>query len=149
MTIIPITFQLVPGLRRSPLRAVGFLDGDPDLAWNVFLNLPQRDRDFLMIGMGLWIDRTPLDRRHHGFHGDYSDCHVFKHVHKKHRFYGFKYRPQEKTAERFQLCIVTTYAFKPSEMDPENLNRVHQWRDSPAAKRAIALIFPDVKERTQ
>jgi hypothetical protein len=149
MAILPITFELVPHLRVSPRHAVGFLQGHSELAWTTFTKLPSKDRDFLMVGMGLWIDDTPADRRHHTFPDEYADCHVFKHVHKKHRFYGFKYRPQPNTHERFQLCVVTTYAFKPDQMDWAYLNRVHIWRDAPATKKAIAFVFPDIEEGEQ
>jgi hypothetical protein len=147
MGITPITFRLVPGLRVSPRHALGFLDGSPDLAWSIFNGLSQKDRDWIMTGMGLWIDDTPSERRHHRFPDDYSDCHVFKYVRENHRFYGFKYNPQPNTNERFQICVVTTYAFKTDKMDYGDLKRVHTWRDAPASKKAVAFVFPDKEEK--
>jgi hypothetical protein len=143
-----ITFELVRGVQRRAGRGVGVLGGDKDLCRDVLYGLPEKEWDYIRASMDIWTQNinTPA-KRFHGFDGKYDDCFVFKHVAKKHRFYGFLCNPEPKTNPGFRLCVLTTYARKKEwETDYAELDRVHQWRNAPATKTAISYVFPEYKE---
>src|SRR4051812_12762628 len=118
-----ISFRLVPNVRAGSGRAVGILEGDPDLCANVLINLPEKDAKYQKYSMERWTS---------GINGPQSRCHkfdgtsyfVFKDLDKQHRFYGFLCHPLEKNAS-FLLCVLTTYAQKKEDKtDPAALARV-------------------------
>ena len=138
----------MPGVQRGVARAVGVLGGDIDLCSDELCGLPDGELKYIRASMDLWTQglNRPA-KRFHGFDGEYKDCFVFKHVPKKHRFYGFLCNPEPETNPRFQLCVLTTYAKKKGwETDLAELDRVHRWRDTPATRTAISYVFPDDKE---
>jgi hypothetical protein len=143
-----ITFELVHGVQRGASRAVGILGGDIDLCREKLYDLPESELKYILASIDRWTQNLNKPaKRFHGFDGKYSDCFVFKHVPKQHRFYGFLCNPEPKTNQRFRVCVLTTYAKKKTwETDLAELNRVHKWRDAPATKTAISYIFPEYKE---
>lgn len=142
-----ITFGLVHGVMRGAYRAVGVLGGDGDLCKEVLYGLPEGELNYLRVSMDLWAQGlNKPSRRFHGFHGKYDDCFVFKHVPKKHRFYGFLCNSEPKTNLRFRLCVLTTYAQKKEwETDFAELDRVHDWRYAPATSVAISYVFAEYR----
>lgn len=142
-----ISFRPVPNMRQGRGRAVGILEGHPDLCAEILMNLPEKDDKYLRYSMERWA--SGLDgpnQRCHKFDG--TDYFVFKDVAKQHRFYGFLYHPLPNTNERFLLCVLTTYAQKKEDRgDPAELQRVKDWMNVPATKAAIKLYYPDVKKK--
>jgi hypothetical protein len=138
-----ITFRLYPGVRVGSGRAVGLLEGHPDLGGSVLFVLPENERDYILASMDTWVNGlNGPKRRFHGFEG--SPCFVFKHVTKQHRFYGYLWHPQPNTNKALQVCVITTYTKKKEwETDQADLKHVLTWLSSPAAKPAIVALFPD------
>ena len=141
-----ISFQLVPNVRQGSGRAVGMLEGHPDLCADVLLNLPQSDARYQRYSMERWTSGIDGPQtRCHPFEG--TDYFVFKDVVKKHRFYGFLCHPLPKTNKRFLLCVLTTYARKKEDkMNPADLGRVQQWMNTSATSAAIKVAYPDVDD---
>jgi hypothetical protein len=141
-----ISFRLVPSVQQGRGRAVGILEGHPDLCADVLLNLPKKDGDYQRYSMERWASGIDgPQKRSHKFDG--TDYFVFKDVVRQHRFYGFLYHPLPNTNERFLLCVLTTYAKKKGDhTDQSDLKRVSDWMNAPATKTAIKLSYPDVKQ---
>jgi hypothetical protein len=144
-----ISFRLVPDVRQGHGRAVGILEGHPDLCADVLLNLPKKDGDYQKYSMDRWAS---------GIDGPQSRCHkfdgteyfVFKDTSKQHRFYGFLFHPLLNTNARFLLCVLTTYANKKEDnTDQADLNRVGTWMNVAATKAAIKLVYPDVLKKSE
>jgi hypothetical protein len=137
-----ISFRLVPDVQHTSGRAVGVLEGDPDLCADVLLNLPKKDWKYIQYSMDRWTSGlNGPSTRFHPFEG--TDYFVFKHVAQQHRFYGFLYHPVA-TNKRFLLCVLTTYAQKKEDAtDPADLKRVQAWMDAPATPKAIKFFYPD------
>ena len=146
MVPVTISFRLVPKVKPGRRRAVGILEGSPDLCAVKLLGLPDEDAKYNWFSMESWVNlNNGPTSRFHRFDG--TDYFVFKQVAKQHRFYGFLCNPLPNTDARFQLCVLTTYAQKKENAtDQAELNRVQQWMDSPATKAAIKKSYPDVKE---
>jgi len=141
-----ISFRLVPDMRQGKGRAVGMLEGHPDLCAGTLIALPAKDAKYQRYSMERWA--SGLDgpqSRCHRFDG--TDYFVFKDVARQHRFYGFLCHPLPKTNKRFFLCVLTTYANKKEDKtDPADLPRAKAWMDAPATKAAIKLVYPDIEE---
>jgi hypothetical protein len=140
-------FGLCPLSDRGNARAVGILEGHPDLCSDTLLNLPEKDLKYQRYSMERWASGIDgPQNRCHRFDG--TDFFVFKDVGKQHRFYGFLYHPLPKTKERFLLCVLTTYGQKKEDnSDPVYLSRVSEWMSAPATKAAIKLYYPDEPEK--
>ena len=143
----PVSFRLVPNVRQSSARAVGMLEGDPDLCANVLINLPAKSAKYQRYSMERWTSGlNGPQERFHRFDGTY--IFVFKDVAKKLRFYGFLCHPLPQTNPSFLLCVLTTYAKKKEDnTNPADLKRVETWMTSSSTKAAIKLAYPDIKER--
>lgn len=144
-----ITFRLVPEIRHTQYRAVGFLEGDEELnASGSFDALKQSRREFILNSMGEWIDgKHDITTRFHGWPNDSECwmCFTFKAREGKvgHRFYGYLCNPK-KNNPSFQLCALCVYARKTErETDRAELLRVKSWSQSPVALRAIQKIYAD------
>jgi hypothetical protein len=141
-----LTFRLVPGLRFSRARAVGFLEGHPDMnaagAYASFGVTEQWDINRRMEQWALPSD-TP-ERWFHGFPTDRicKECFVFKLD--DHRLYGFLCNPLPKSDGRFRLCVLIIHATKHKwKTEPLIKRKIEQWRVHSAVKQAIAYTYDD------
>ena len=141
-----ISFRLVPGIRQGSKRAVGILEGHPDLCAAKLLGLPENDAKYMRVSMERWNDgHNKPSSRFHRFDG--TDYFVFKYVARQHRFYGFLCHPLPNTDPSFWLCVLTTYDQKKEDAtDKANLQRVKMWMESPSVKAAIKAFYPDEKK---
>ncbi len=156
MSPASIKFRLVPGMRSSLHRAIGYLQGNQELdAWDAFEALNEDRRRYFLTSMGEWIDgQNRPAKRFHGFPNDpnFSMCFVFKVKDKRqgHRFYGYLCNPQPHSNARLQLCVLCIHAMKKEwETDRSELARVETWYSSSAAKEAIRSEFPDEDRNVQ
>jgi hypothetical protein len=142
-----ISFRLVPNIHQGHGRAVGMLEGDPDLCTDILMNLPKKDAKYQRYSMERWASGIDgPSSRGHKFDG--TDYFVFKDVAKQHRFYGFLYHPLPNTNKSFLLCVLTTYAQKKEDgSDPAVFKRIGDWMNAPATKAAIQLFYPDVRKK--
>jgi len=149
----PIKFRLVPGIRATTFRAIGFLEGDGQLnAWAAFSQFDIKCKRQLLTYMQGWVDgaNTPKTR----FHGwpndeDYKACFVFKIKENRlgHRLYGLLVHPQPIMNGRLQVCVLCIHAKKTEwETDRAELERAKQWCLSSQAKTAIGIVFPEESE---
>jgi hypothetical protein len=138
-----ISFRLVPKVHQGQMRAVGILEGDPDLCADILINLPEKADKYQRYSMERWASGIDGPQsRCHRFDG--TDYFVFKDVGRQHRFYGFLYHPLPSPKERFLLCVLTTYAQKKEDhTDAAQLNRVRDWMNAPATKAAIKRYYID------
>lgn len=156
MSPASVTFHMVPGMHPSLHRAIGYLQGNPELdSWDAVKALDETRRRYLLTSMGEWIDglNKPA-KRFHGFpnDADYWMCFVFKVKEKRqgHRFYGYLYNPQPHSNARLQMCVLCIHAMKKEwETDRSELARVETWYSSSAAKEAIRAEFPDEDRNEQ
>jgi hypothetical protein len=147
-----VTFRLIPNLRFSARRAVGFLEGDSQMdAAQEYANLDTNDKYTMDRRIEHWA--LPMDGPKAWFHGwpndkKFHECFVFKL--NEHRLYGFLCNPLPKSIPRFRLCVLLIYAAK-HQWNSERtiLKHVEQWRTNSAAKQAIAYVYPDGKVLTQ
>jgi len=153
---VALKFDLVPEVRCSSHRAIGFLHGDPELnAHDTFTALNEPERRYLLSSMGEWIDgQNRPATRFHGFpnHPDCSMCFVFKAREKRqgHRFYAYLCHPLRNSNPRFQLCVLCIHALKNQwETDQAELARVKAWYADDAAKVAIRAQYPDEGKNEQ
>jgi hypothetical protein len=143
---------VVPDLRFSARRAVGFLDGDPqmDAAGN-YAGFGTNDKSTMNRRIEHWA--LPKDGPKAWFHGwpndkKYRECFVFKL--NEHRLYGFLCNPLPNSNPRFQLCTLIIYTAKYERKTERTiLKKVEQWRTSSAVREAIAYVYPDGKVVTQ
>lgn len=142
-----ISFRLVPNMQHGRGRSVGILEGHSDLCADILLSLPEKDAKYQKYSMERWASGIDGPQsRCHRFDG--TDFFVFKDIGRQHRFYGFLWHPLKNTDERFQLCVLTTYAQKKEDRtDPADLKRVSEWMDAPATKAAIKLFYPDMPKK--
>jgi len=145
---VTITFRLVPGIRMSSGRAVGFLEGHPDLnAAPAYKSFSQKVSDSMNVRIQRWTDGH--DGPKGWFHGfpnrkEFKECFVFKY--KEHRLYGFLCNPK-KEAPAFRLCVLTTHDTKFEwETDDSNLKEVELWRKHLVSLAAIKYVFPEPKK---
>jgi hypothetical protein len=141
-----LTFMLIPGVLPSVGRAVGVLSGHPELNILVgFSSLSPKAQADLKARMEFWIAGNNGPKKwFHGFTSQEKYRHLFVFKHKSDRFYGFLCHPRPKTEPRFQLCVLTIHAKKKEwETDYSELDRVNEWRTSPAATMAISTIYPE------
>jgi hypothetical protein len=148
MAPVIFTFRLVPGIRISSGRAVGFLEGHPDLnAGSSHAAFRQKVRDEMNVNIQRWTDGHDLPKtRFHGFTSgrDYRECFVFKH--KEHRLYGFLCNPR-KEVPGFRLCVLTTYVTKNEwETDESVLKEVEVWRTRLVTQEALQRFYPEPKK---
>jgi len=145
MSPFSISFRLVPDVRQGKGRAVGMLEGHPDLCAQTLITLPAKDAKYHRYSMERWTSGIDgPQERCHKFDG--TDYFVFKNVGRQQRFYGFFCHPVPKN-KSFILCVLTTYAQKKGDRtDPADLGRVQAWMDAPATKSAIKLIYPDIEK---
>jgi hypothetical protein len=141
-----ISFRLIPNVRQGQGRAVGMLEGHPDLCADELIGLPAKDANYQRYSMERWTSGIDGPQsRCHKFDG--TDYFVFKDVGKKHRFYGYLCHPLPNTNARFLLCVLTTYARKKEDQtDQAELKRVTDWMNAPSTKAAIKLAYPDLKK---
>jgi hypothetical protein len=156
MPIRPLTFRIVPRLRVSSGRAVGFLEGDEQLdAGPRFDELEQKQEWLVRSRMELWVDgHNGPDEYFHGYPNNprYDRCFAFKWKEKRvgQRFYGFLCNPQPITNRGFRLCVLTIYAPKTEfETDSAELDRVNQWRANWRSKEAIRILYPEFEREDQ
>jgi hypothetical protein len=145
-----VTFCLVPEVRYTSHRAIGFLTGDPELdAGAAFMELGENQRRYVLSSMGEWIDgRNRPEKRFHAFPNDheYKMCFAFRLKEKRlcHRFYGYICNPLPILNPSFQLCVLCIHARKTTwDTDRTILARVKTWYLSNAARQAIYLVYPD------
>ena len=141
-----ITFRVIPEVRRSEWRAIGFLEGHRELnASDVLDGLRQNQRLDLLSSIGRWLDGAYGPKtRFHGFPNDpdYDTCFVFKV--RDNRFYGYLCHPLPKGKPAFQLCVLCIHTTKNEfETDRSELERVKRWSLSNEAQMAISLVYPD------
>lgn len=146
-------FTVVPQLRNSTKRSIGFLecDEDPDLdARPVFEALkPSKDR-LVRSRFDSWIDKIRNDNWYHGWPNDaeVKECWSFRwedRGHKHHRLYGYLYNPQPNTNPGFQVCVLTYHDVKNTwETDRKLLTDSILLRNAVAVRAAIAVVFSDV-----
>jgi hypothetical protein len=139
------------GVEPSSFRAVGVLEGHPELNTIAGYNgLIEKDRDTLLARMEHWMAGN--DGPAQWFHNfkntaeKYRLCFVFKVKRGRvgHRFYGYLCHPKPKSDPGFQLCVLCIYTTKTErETDTAELDRVVQWSTNPAARKAIAKIYPE------
>jgi len=148
-----ITFRLVPEVRQSSRRVVGFLEGHRELdAAREFYALKQSRKMFVSVSIEEWANGgNDIITRFHGFPNDseYPLSFVFKVKEKRlgHRFYGYLYQPQPMISPRLQICVLCIHALKDeAETDRKELKRVDDWRKSNAAQAAIRVVYPDKKK---
>lgn len=144
---VTYTFRLVPGIRMSSGRAIGFLEGYPDLnAASSYAQFQGKLLNEMNANMQRWVDgHNKPKTRFHGFKDrddkKYRDCFVFKH--QQHRLYGFLCHPK-KDVPSFQLCVLTTYVTKNEwETDETVLKEVELWRTRLVTQQAIKGVYPD------
>lgn len=145
-----LTFRLVPEVRQSARRAVGFLEGHPELnAASAFNGLTENGLNFIRSSTGEWISgKGDIKGRFHGWRSDpeFWMCFTFK-VREKRlqlRFYGYLCNPQPKANPAFLVCVLCIFAVKKEkESDQSELMRVQIWSNSAAAHEAVARVFPD------
>lgn len=142
-----------PGIMPSGGRAIGFLEGDPQLdAGVVFDELEERLARTVRSRMDHWIAGNHKPAWwFHGFPNNpvYDQCFVFKWTHNRdgHRLYGFLCNPQPETNPRFRLCVLSIHATKnEDETDQAELDRVNQWRTNLRSREAIGCIYPEYKQ---
>jgi hypothetical protein len=142
-----LTFTAVAGSRVSTRRALGFLEGHPELdAGVLFDDLKENGKYTVTSRFDLWLDGGICDKYFHGFKNDselnYRNCFVFKW--KQHRWYGFLCHPQPKSDPSFLLCILTIHAIKKEhETDRAELERVCKWQRNLGSTTAIARVYPE------
>ena len=144
-----IKFRLVPGIRRTSGRAIGFLEGRAELTASAAADsLKGKRRYFLLGSMQRWVDGlNGPPSRFHGFPNDrdYKMCFVFK-VRENgsgHRFYGYLYHPMS-MSPRFQVCVLCIHARKNEhETDRAELKRVKVWFESAEVRQAVSRVFSD------
>jgi hypothetical protein len=145
MQPILLSFRLIDDLSSPERRAVGFLEGHPELnAGREFEALRSKDQDRVRSGMDRWCDGQPGPKK--WFHGwnepEYRECMVFKL--NEHRFYGFKCHPLPNSNPAFLLCVLNIHVYKrETETDDAELDRVNQWRTNVGAQSAIARVYPE------
>lgn len=146
----PLSLRMVPGLRVSSGRAVGFLEEEEQLdAGVVFDELETKQEMLVRSRMELWVDgHNGPDEYFHGYPNNpkYDQCFTFKWKAKRvrQRFYGFLCNPQSNTNRGFRLCVLIIHATKAEfETDLAELDRVNQWRANWRAKEAIRAIYPE------
>jgi hypothetical protein len=132
-------------MRQGQGRAVGLLEGHPDLCADRLLSLPDKDKKYHRYSMERWTSGIDgPQNRSHKFDG--TDYFVFKNVARQQRFYGFLCHPLPKTNAGFLLCVLTTYAQKKEDRgDPADLNRVRDWMEAAATKASIKTVYLDVE----
>ena len=147
MPPVTLTFRLVPGIRMSSGRAIGFLEGHRDLnAASSYSKFSETVFNSMNENMQRWVDGHDKPKtRFHGFKDrqdkKYRDCFVFKH--QQHRLYGFLCNPK-KDVPSFQLCVLSTYDTKNEwETDETILQEVELWRTRLLTQEAIKRVFPD------
>ena len=150
MPPVAVTFGLVPELRQTSHRAIGFLRGESELnAWQEFTGLAEKTRKYVLTSMGEWIDgKNGPAQRFRGFpnHQDCWMCFVFKARENRqgHRFYGYLCHPLPNSNSSFQSCVFCIHAMKnEKETDKSELAGVKAWSSSKAAEEAIRVQYPD------
>ena len=144
-----LTFRLISGLRFSKVRAVGFLEGHPEMdAASAYAGFGVNERQTMNRRIEHWA--LPNDKPKKWFHGFPNDrickeCFVFKLG--DHRLYGFLCNPLPKSDSRFRLCVLVIYAEKHQwETEPAIKRKIEQWRTHAAVKDAIAYTYKDDPE---
>jgi len=145
-----ITFRHVPGISRSVMRAVGFLEGFRDLgAASAYQGFEVELRERMNKHMDHWAAGFDQPKAwFHGFPNDpaHKQCFVFKH--NEHRLYGFLCNPKPTSNPRFRLCVLTEYDAKfRHETDESILDRAEAWRVHPLDCLAIAREYPEFKAK--
>lgn len=152
-----ISYRLVPGVRQSARRGIGFLEGHSELnAGPEFDALTVKTRNDLLTFMQEWVNgqRIP-DTRFHEFKSKprYRDCVVFKprggkRESKQDRYYGYICHPSSE--RRFQACVLCISAEKDQmATDDAELERVIQWQATSAAVAAVNMRYPKPGGPTQ
>ena len=145
MLPVLLSLRLIPDLSSPDRRAVGFLEGHPELdAGGEFDGLRSKDKDSLRSHMDRWCDGHlgPKKWFHNFDKSQYRECMVFKLNDR--RFYGFKCHPLPISDNAFLLCVLTIHAYKREwETDDAELDRVNQWRTNRGATSAIAQVYPE------
>jgi hypothetical protein len=146
-----IRFRPMSDLRRSDRRAIGFLEGDPELnAADSFDGLTEKRQQFLRTSMDEWISgKNEPATRFHGRPNDseYSMCFVFKARENRLqlRFHGFLSNPLPLTKPSFQLCTLCVFDLKNENATDQNeLKKVRKWSEEADALEAIRTEFPDL-----
>lgn len=145
-----VTLCLVPEVHHTSHRAIGFLNGNPELdAEAAFMELGDNQRRYILSSMDVWIaGKDRPEERFHSFPNDhdYKMCFVFK-VKKKrlcYRFYGYICNPLPNLNPSFQLCVLCICTVKTTwETDRTILARVKAWYLSNAARQAVYVVYPD------
>jgi hypothetical protein len=149
-------FTVVPMLRQSNRRSIGFLecDEDSDLdAKDEFeaLNL-NKERD-VRKKFDSWIDGIRNDNWYHGWPNDeqVKECWSFRwddRGNKHNRFYGFLYNPLPKTNASFQVCVLTYHDVKNTwDTDRKLLTDSMLLRGAVAVRNAISMVFDDTVDK--
>jgi hypothetical protein len=142
--------SLVFGQRKSPRRAVAFLEDDADTSIDgakAFASLDSSQERKVRERFDYWIDFGTKDNWFHGWpnQADYKDCFTFKwkqdRVHQ--RLYGFLCHPkaQEKA---FQLCVLIFHATKNTDTTEFTiLDRINILKNKLVVWVAIRAVYPD------
>jgi hypothetical protein len=148
---MPYYVTLVRGVVSNTRRGIAFLESDTDddvNAREAFEELKaknvNRHRDVLA-RFDHWLGGEKRDNYHHGWPNDpdRKNCYTFKWKtgHPHHRLYGFLCHPRKKD-QRFQACVLTSYAEKNDERtDPAKISTVKRLSLNPEVIRAVEIAF--------
>jgi hypothetical protein len=148
MSTRTLALRLVPGLQVARGRAVGFLEGHPELdAGSAFDEFEKGDERAMRANMEHWVaGNNQPTTKFHGFPNDLDHKHCFVFKHHEHRLYGFLCHPRPKADPRFQLCALCIYAAKHRlSTDDHELRRVEEWMTIEGAVGAIRGLYPEYR----
>src|SRR6202041_1285932 len=107
--------------------------------------LKENEKMYVQFSMSNWIDTgRDFDKRNHGFKSGQAHRELYVFKKDNNRFYGFLCHPLPRNEPRLLLCVLCIHAFKNErDTDQAELGRVENWFHSPAAQKAISVVYCD------
>jgi hypothetical protein len=136
-------------------RVLGFLklDADKDFvnAHDEFPKLKKPIQKGIRVGLHYWLQKVDnRPQRHHGWNasqqnGQYTKCHVFKHVEAGMRLYGFKSHPSKDMRVEI-CCVVHATTKRENETDFTILDELNRLRQNADVVAAVNSFYDEVQK---